>query len=348
LVDVRLLDRLQALQQRRRWLLGLRVGRRCRHASAALIGFEGRGLSARAELFAHLQQPLPSHVRRSWSALRAGRKRPTASVGLLAAQLAECLAGLLDEMAGEIAPAWDRVLAVAVDAPGFWSRQQGLTSCQTICDTARLAELCGQNVIDDFAGRDLAVQGRARPLSLLPDWLILHDRQQSRLLVCWGRRVRTTYLPASRDSQGALRTQAVCLRAVLNASGAIDDQRTLHALLGQLAAELPPGSPIDEVVLTNDLTAKRLLPHIVAAMHAVNAVTLEQLRIAPAALVAARAAVLGQLHLDQTPGNLPAATGAQTSRVLGRLTPGSLPAWHRLVRELAAASPSVMPLRSAL
>jgi hypothetical protein len=59
-------------------------------------------------------------------------------------------------------------------------------------------------------------------------------------------------------------------------------------------------------------------------------------------------ALLGLLHLDQIPANATGITGARIPRVLGRLTPGSLTNWNRLVRELANARPSVVALRSAM
>jgi len=69
---------------------------------------------------------------------------------------------------------------------------------------------------------------------------------------------------------------------------------------------------------------------------------------AASALEPASAAVLALLHLDQTPANHMAITGAHAPRVLGRLTPGSPQRWSRLVRQLADALPSAVPLRSAV
>jgi hypothetical protein len=76
--------------------------------------------------------------------------------------------------------------------------------------------------------------------------------------------------------------------------------------------------------------------------------TLADVGVPCGSLAAAAAAMLGLLYLDHVPANLPTLTGARTARVLGRLTPGSVVHWHRLVRELAARRPSTVTLRSAI
>jgi 1,6-anhydro-N-acetylmuramate kinase len=60
------------------------------------------------------------------------------------------------------------------------------------------------------------------------------------------------------------------------------------------------------------------------------------------------AAILAMLYQDQTPGNVPALTGAGAPRVLGQLTPGNLLAWNQLQRDLAFARPPIAPLRAAI
>ncbi len=60
------------------------------------------------------------------------------------------------------------------------------------------------------------------------------------------------------------------------------------------------------------------------------------------------AALLALLHLEQVPANHPGTTGAQTPRVLGRLTPGSPQSWRRLVQHLATSLPQTMSLRNAI
>jgi hypothetical protein len=61
-----------------------------------------------------------------------------------------------------------------------------------------------------------------------------------------------------------------------------------------------------------------------------------------------KAAMLGLLHIDQMPANIPSLTGADQQRILGRLTPGRPNSWRNLLREMADYEPSAMKLRDAV
>jgi 1,6-anhydro-N-acetylmuramate kinase len=347
MVEVRLLDRLRAIAQRKRWTIGLRAGGRCRRLDVALVGSEGRGLASRAEVFAAGRLRLSREIRRAFARLGGGRKATAGEGALLAAQLAESQAALLDEFAAQIAPVWDRVLAVAVDDPGLWGRAGGLTGCFALCDAARLAELSGQNVIDAFASRDLAQDGRGRPLLPIPQWMLLGDLQSTRVLIEWGRRAQVTYLPASRDASGASRVLSF---SVPRPDGAPESHAEfVEAIVRSMAAKLPAVPRIDELVVCGPARhVGAILSELAVQVPHARTLQLTELGIPRGALRPAAVALLGLLHLDQVPGGATAITGARVPRVLGRLTPGSLASWHRLVRELAAAKPSVVSLRSAV
>ena len=60
------------------------------------------------------------------------------------------------------------------------------------------------------------------------------------------------------------------------------------------------------------------------------------------------AAVLGLFHIDQMPANVPWLTGAQSQRILGRLTPGRPSNWRQLLRVMADFHPAPMKLRDAI
>jgi 1,6-anhydro-N-acetylmuramate kinase len=315
---------------------------------------EGHGLAARCEVAADSSLTIPPAITQGFARLKTSRGLPT-DAALLAAHLAESQAAFLDAFAAEIAPVWDRVLAVAVDDPGLWRHAGGLTAYAGLCDAARLAELSGQNVVDAFAARDLAQDGRGRPLLCIPNWMLLHDLQKTRALVQWGRQLRITYLPGSRDAAGAARVRFFDVESP-------DDLSRSRSALGAEAASdvavraidcvmcaLPKLPPVNEMIVDGPAELAAALARELARRACdVRVFDAWELGAGRWSLKPAGVALLGLLHLDQIPAGTTAITGARVPRVLGRLTPGSLANWHRLIRELAGARPSVVPLRSAV
>ncbi len=59
-------------------------------------------------------------------------------------------------------------------------------------------------------------------------------------------------------------------------------------------------------------------------------------------------AMLGLMHIDQMPADLPWLTGCEFPRVLGRLTPGRPHNWRQVIMEMADFHPPVMKLREAV
>ena len=59
-------------------------------------------------------------------------------------------------------------------------------------------------------------------------------------------------------------------------------------------------------------------------------------------------AMLTSLTVDHVPGNLPHLTGSEIAKPLGRITPGSIMNWHRLLGEMAETKPVNRSLRSAM
>jgi hypothetical protein len=68
----------------------------------------------------------------------------------------------------------------------------------------------------------------------------------------------------------------------------------------------------------------------------------------PAGLSSATAAMMGLIHIDQMPLGIPGLTGASNARVAGRLTPGNLAGFRRLIMEMGDTSPPAMRLRDAV
>ena len=65
-------------------------------------------------------------------------------------------------------------------------------------------------------------------------------------------------------------------------------------------------------------------------------------------LSAVIAALLGIFHIDQLPANIPWLTGAESQRILGRLTPGRPSSWRNLIRTMSDFHPAPMKLRDAV
>ncbi len=305
MVDTRLLSKLRSLAGRRRWIIGLAASGQYRSLTATLVAADGAGLGSRLEVLAHRRAALPPAHARWFRRLRTGAPISAADPALLAAALAEQQAALLDEFSADVAPVWDRVAAVAVDGAGLWRQVRGMRGRVELCDAARLADMSGLNVIDGFAGRDLAQEGSGRALLTVPLWMLLHDLQRTRVCVQVGRRVRLTYLPASRDATGASRVSRTTLAGPA-------DGVPLAQTIAAAIARFPATPAADEIILCGPADrADTLCEPLAACLPGLQVRRVAELGIDAAALKSAAVAVLGLLHLDQTPGNCPAITAAR-------------------------------------
>ena len=123
------------------------------------------------------------------------------------------------------------------------------------------------NVIDAFAPRDLAQEGRGRPLSPIPTWMLLHDLQKSRVLVRCGRRTQLTWLPASRDASGGARVKCTVV-----AGGA-------EQIVQAIAERLPGGSCVDELLLGGRVASPVWVAELSAKIPTIRVVPLENLKV---------------------------------------------------------------------
>lgn len=116
-----------------------------------------------------------------------------------------------------------------------------------------------------------------------------------------------------------------------------------------ITQRLPDDLRFDEIVLTGGGQQNgMLLREIGIRLPRVPLKRIAEFGAAGELLGPAGVAVLAFLHMDQVPGNPPTVTGTETSRVLGRLTPGSPQSWQRMLEALNSSRPAVQPLRSAL
>src|SRR5439155_21352557 len=111
----------------------------------------------------------------------------------------------------------------------------------------------------------------------------------------------------------------------------------VRAITGALRRFLPPSRPVHRVVLSGGAIRNGLLWHLLEQQLAgIPLDKTDRHGIPAAGRKAVESAFLAALIVDGVPANLPAATGAAGSRLLGSLTPGSSANWARCLAWMAA------------
>jgi anhydro-N-acetylmuramic acid kinase len=110
-----------------------------------------------------------------------------------------------------------------------------------------------------------------------------------------------------------------------------------RAITRAVARSLPSGRRIDRVLLSGGGVRNGLLWRLLEqGLGGIPVVRTDEAGVPAAAREAMVSALLAALTLDGVPGNLPSATGAAGSRLLGNLTPGSSANWTRCLAWMAA------------
>jgi 1,6-anhydro-N-acetylmuramate kinase len=108
-------------------------------------------------------------------------------------------------------------------------------------------------------------------------------------------------------------------------------------------------SAISEIVLAGKSAANGLLQQLIGERFpTLQLRSSDEFGIPPADLPLMTTALLGLMHIDQFPANMPGITGADCPRILGQLTPGSPSNWRRLLVEMTDYRPPAMKLRDAV
>lgn len=161
---------------------------------------------------------------------------------------------------------------------------------------------------------------------------------------------RQRFHPADRAGQRELVRQTIeqCRR------GRIPRQDLLHShacfvasQLQQFVASGPPGRA-PQLVAAGSLDRHGLLQSEIGRQTGLDWWADPEFNFTPASLDAVAAAVAGLLHVDQMAISIPWLTGCSLPRVAGRLTPGNLASFRRLVMEMGDTQPPLMKLRDAV
>ncbi len=210
--------------------------------------------------------------------------------------------------------------------------------------TSLLDELARQfteGKVDYDPGGHLAVQGKKIP-DLIDHWL--GDPYFKKSLPRW----YALGVQPNDELQETVRMAVDCgwtIRDLLCTATHFIAECVKQAIVDRLPAD----PPTEEILIAGGGAQNGMLIKEIRARLPGNVLTrCTQLGLTDAVLDAACVAVLVMLHVDQVPANHTAITGSDGPRVLGRLTPGSPPAWRRLVQVVGAATKDVTSLRSAI
>lgn len=103
-----------------------------------------------------------------------------------------------------------------------------------------------------------------------------------------------------------------------------------------------------ELVAGGSLDQQGLITSAIGRIEGIEWTDLHDFNYQSACLDSACAAMMGMMHIDQMPLTIPELTGSSVPRVAGRLTPGNLASFRRLIMEMGDTSPPVMKLRDAV
>ncbi|MCH2182843.1 MAG: anhydro-N-acetylmuramic acid kinase [Mariniblastus sp.] len=123
----------------------------------------------------------------------------------------------------------------------------------------------------------------------------------------------------------------------------------LVEMLHLTAARMVDPATISHVIIeTPDELAASLVNQLDRTFASATAGLVDQFGLENGRVQAAGTAVLGMLHIDQMPANIPWLSNADSQRILGRLTPGRPTNWRQVLREMADFQPPAMRLRDAV
>lgn len=240
-------DALQRRSNEERWAAGIVTSSECRRLEMMLLSCVGTGLDLHATIHAAKCVSVPDETGSLFRQLGATGTNVSESLGRLRSELAEFQAESLVEFCQEIGIPLSQILIVASSDPGFWCG--GGTSVQYIelSDPARLAEQTGMNVVDAFPARDLAQHGQGGPVTAIAEWVLLRDRQETRLLLDLGATTRMTLLPSQ-----SVRSAASCILSFEVGPG--------MRLLDQLTQQLTVGEHLFDPGGSLAVQGKRVQP----------------------------------------------------------------------------------------
>ncbi len=370
-----------------RLIAGISISDAFDQVRGVLVVSSGRGKFIRVKHCVEVETPITASLCKACNELVNVSHREMGSYTSVIADLAEVQSNCVERIKIEAGKYVDRLMAVSVLDPGIWASDfDGRQRYLSFCDATRLAELCGVSVIDHFPAADLAVNGNGKWLPALPLWLLAADRQPcvsnvERIILDIRDQVHLWRLPPSDgldaelplighwqwNGNGFHRTTVPISGTCFDLHSksppnptSIESLRSdqlapaLATLLREIVSEYSHRRNIE--LIYNTAHPKRIDVHELQSSRIQNGEVSSEvtcsdfsnLGVSPDAVDSVVAAILGLMHIDQMPANVPWLTGAESQRILGRLSPGRPSNWRQLIRMMADFKPAAMKLRDAV
>lgn len=157
--------------------IGLDVDNRMATMQCALVMTSGHGKYLRVRHVVGSQTELPPAITKDWQRLQQSESLPLLEYRQFIADLADLQVQAIELVKRKAGKYVDRILFASISEPGVWMKDfDGSEIYCGLTDSHRIANLTGLTVVDDYPANDVIAGGRGGPLSALPLWLTLSDR----------------------------------------------------------------------------------------------------------------------------------------------------------------------------
>jgi 1,6-anhydro-N-acetylmuramate kinase len=336
-----LIDR--SLENRQlRLLAGLSVDSNFTKVHGCLLISQGQGKFVRFKHAIAASAEIPVAIRDGCVAVAKGQDKNLNNLRVLLRDLAEIQSLVVEQLKQQAGKYVDRILTVAITDPGLWFSDFDGSQCYvSMCDPMTVAEKSGVSVIDAICERDLAVGGSGKQLDALPIWLLMADRDHPVAV-----RHRTFIHVRDSGIEVFSLPPSDGLDAELPPIGF--KSHPPDASLSQIMNEIKRATPNTELIVHSSRTPKSSEHDQADLNNCPASISAESLFGPGINFDALTAAWLGIFHVDQLPANVPRLTGADSQRILGRLTPGRPSNWRQLIRAMSQRRPAPMKLKDAV
>ena len=181
-----------------RLVVGLMTGTSADAVDAVLVRLRGEGLSARHEVLAERETPLPDGLRGEVLEVAGARSVEPERLMRLDVALAEAYAEAVRDVVADAGAKLGDVTAIGSHGQTVRhlprSAGEGRALTLQLGSATTLAERTGITVVSDFRKRDTAAGGEGAPLVPIADWWLFRSETESRVLLNLGGMANVTWL----------------------------------------------------------------------------------------------------------------------------------------------------------